>query len=143
MTTVEYLLRPKMLRAEISRKLIRVESLRRYAARLTAPVREVEVQSTPDPARMQAFLSEAADEEKAIAALRKDLKQAITDTAIYLSFLPDTQMLRIMELRYLEFLDWEEIAREVGYFHTSLYRIHRRALDLLPPPPATPGEGMP
>jgi DNA-directed RNA polymerase specialized sigma subunit len=52
-------------------------------------------------------------------------------------------MLRIMELRYLEFLDWEEIAREVGYFHTSVYRIHRRALDLLPPPPATPGEGMP
>ena len=135
MTAVEYLLRPKMLRQEIVRKTARVESLRCFAARLTAPVRDVRVRSTPDPARMQAFLSEAADEEKAIAGLQKELEQAMDEIAIYLSFLPDKQMLRIMELRYLECLEWEEIARKAGYFHTSVYRIHKRALDLLPPPP--------
>ena len=51
MTTIEYLHQPGMIRQEIARKIVRIENLRRYAARLTAPVREVEVQSTPDPAR--------------------------------------------------------------------------------------------
>ncbi len=140
MTTIEYLHQPGMIRQEIARKIVRIENLRRYAARLTAPVREVEVQSTPDPARMQAFLSEVADTEKEIDDLRKILEKTLDEIALYLSFLSDPLMHRVMELRYLNCLDWNQIAWQVGYYPTSVYRVHRRALKLLPPPPGAPDE---
>ena len=96
MTTIEYLHQPGMIRQEIARKIVRIENLRRYAARLTAPVREVEVQSTPDPARMQAFLSEVADTEKEIDDLRKILEKALDEIAVYTSGrLPSLQTLTV------------------------------------------------
>ena len=142
MTVIEYLSRPEMIRREIARKTMRVETLRRYAERLTAPMREVRVRSTPDPARMQAFLSEAADEEKAIAGLQLELDRVLDETAFYLSFLPQPQIMQIMEFRYLEGMDWGEIALQTGYYLSSVYRIHRQALNMLPPPPEVPDSNL-
>ena len=138
MTVIEYLSRPQKLRKQIARKLVRVESLRWFASRLTPTVREVEVKSTPDPARMQAFLSEAADEEQAVLRMRKELDRVLDETALYISYIPDSRIVRVMELRYLEGLDWQEIALEMDYFISSVYRVHRKALAMLPPPPEVP-----
>ena len=117
---------------------MRVESLRWFAARLTPTVREVEVKSTPDPARMQAFLSEAADEEQAVLRMRKELDRVLDETALYISYIPDSRIVRVMELRYLEGLDWQEIALEMDSLISSVYRVHRKALAMLPPPPEVP-----
>ena len=78
MTVIEYLRRPEAIRQEIARKTVRVRVLRRHAQRITSAMRDVRVKSTPDPARMQAFLSEAADEEKAIAGLQQELARSWT-----------------------------------------------------------------
>ena len=143
MTVIEYLRRPEAIRQEIARKTVRVRVLRRHAQRITAAMRDVRVKSTPDPARMQAFLSEAADEEKAIAGLQQELAQVLDETAIYLSFLPQEQMEQILELRYLAGMEWKEIARLTGYFLSSVYRLHTQALRLLPPPPEVPDGDQP
>ena len=138
MTVTEYLQRPDKIRKEIARKRTRIEALRRFAARLTEPLQEVRVSSSPDPARMQAFLSEAADEEEDIARLQQELERVLDETAIYLSFLPDEQMVRVLGLRYMEGLTWMEIALRLDYHISAVYKIHRRALVLLPPPPEVP-----
>lgn len=134
MTTQEYLLRPEVLQREIDRKQFRIAALRRYAERLSAPLQEVRVQATPDPARIQVFLAEAADEEQAVLRLQEEKLRALADVALYLSVLPDPY-LPVMESRYLEGRRWKETARRLDYSLTSVFRLQQQALEMLPPPP--------
>lgn len=140
MTVREYLERPETLRLEISRKRTRIETLRRLATRFSAGFTDVRVRSSPDPARMQAFLAEAADEESEIALLGEKQKQAVADAALLISRLPDKTMARIMELRYLDKCSWEEIVEQMDCSAASVFRLHRQALDILSPPPEIPDE---
>ena len=134
MTVQDYLLRPELIRQEIRRKQERIESLHRYTTRLSAVLRDVRVKSTPDPAYVQAILAEIADEEQAILRLQEDLTRALADVALYISRLP-AACVTLLEVRYLDGLTWPQVMDRLGYSRTSVYRIHRQALDLLPPPP--------
>ena len=128
MTAPDVLLRPRAIRREIERKQMRIETLRRFAEHLTSPLREVRVKSTPDPTRMQALLAEAADEEKHLPLLEAELEQALTAAAITISTLPDERLVRLMELRYMEGCSWEDVAAEMGYSQSQMFKLHRAAL---------------
>lgn len=141
MTAREYLDRPETIRLEILRKQNRIETLRRLAGRVTAQLSGVRVKSSPDPARMQAFLAEAADEEREILRLEEARKQALVDSALLISRLPDEKMARILELRYLDRLGWEDITEEMGCCASRVYRLHQLALEILTPPPEIPEAG--
>ena len=138
MTSREYLERPETLRLEIRRKQLRVETLRRLSTRFSARLGDARVLVSPDPSRMQAFLAEAVDEEREIRRLEEARNQAVADTALLISGLPDEQMVRIMELRYLDRYTWEEITDRRGCCASRIYRLHRQALELLTPPPDVP-----
>ena len=131
MIAPDVLLKPRELRREIERKQIRIETLRRFAEHLTSPLKEITVKSTPDPTRMQALLAEAADEEKQLPLLETELDRALTDAAITVSTLPDTRLVRLMELRYLECRSWEDVAAALGYSQSQMFKLHRHALALL------------
>ena len=131
MTAREYLSRPFLLQQEIDRKAQRITFLRRQSTRLSAAPKQDRVQSTPDPARMQAFLAEAADEEREILRLEEERKQALVDSALVISLLPGQTQVAVMELRYLERRDWDEIARQLSLCESSVYRQHRSALIFL------------
>ena len=139
MTAKEYLQRPKQIVQEIRRKQGRIETLKRLATRLGPEMSGIRVQTTPDPARIQGFLAEAADEELEIRRLEEAREQALADSALLISRLPDEKMARILELRYLDSLPWEEITDRTGFGASTVYRLHRLALDILDPPP-DPGE---
>ena len=40
-----------------------------------------------------------------------------------------TELQTILELRYLSYMRWEEIAIELGYGIDNVFRLHRNALD--------------
>ena len=128
MTAREYLRRPFLLQKEIERKMRRISFLRRQANRLAAALKQDRVQSTPDPTRMQAFLSEAADEEREILRLEDARKQALIDTALVISLLPEEEQTRLMELRYMDGRGWEETISMLAVSESTAYRMHRRAL---------------
>ena len=65
--------------------------------------------------------------------------RALADAALLISALPDDRMARIMELRYLDRCRWEEIADRLDCSGSAVFRLHRRALELLPAPPGNPG----
>ena len=140
MTAREYLSRPEALRREIARKQVRIDTLRRLSARLTAPPREITVRSSPDPSRMQELLAEVVDGEREILLLEEKRRELLADTALYISLLPDEKLIRLMEMRYLDSMSWEEITLCLGYSPSSVFRIHQQALSLLPPPPEAPEE---
>ena len=140
MTAREYLDRPETLRKEIRRKQMRIKTLRRLATRFSAGLTKDRVKTTPDPARMQAFLSEAADEERQIRILEDKRLQALADTALLISRLPEEKLVRMMEMRYLDRFGWDEITVRLGCASATVFRLHQLALDLLTPPPETEDE---
>ena len=135
MTAKEYLQRPKQIVQEIRRKQGRIETLKRLATRLGPELSDIRVQTTPDPARIQGFLAEAADEEREIARLEGKLQEALCDSARLIARLPNEEMARILERRYLDEWTWEEIIEEMDISRTQVYERHRIALDILTPAP--------
>ena len=135
MTAKEYLQRPKQIVQEIRRKQGRIETLKRLATRLGPEMSDIRVQTTPDPARIQGFLAEAADEEREIALLEGKLQEALCDSARLIARLPNEEMARILERRYLDEWTWEEIIEEMDISRTQVYERHRIALDILTPAP--------
>ena len=135
MTAKEYLQRPKQIVQEIRRKQGRIETLKRLATRLGPEMSDIRVQTTPDPARIQGFLAEAADEEREIARLEGELQEAMCDSARLIARLPNEEMARILERRYLDEWTWEEIIEEMDISRTQVYERHRIALDILTPAP--------
>ena len=110
---------------------MRIEMLQKYSVRLSSGLNQVRVKSSPDPTRMQALLAEAADEEKEVTRLEAELSQASSEAAILISRLPDMEMIRLLELRYLECQGWPETAMSLNRSLNGAYKLHRRALDLL------------
>ena len=131
MTSREFLEKPKKLLWEIGRKQVRVETLRRYAACVTVPLREISVRSSPDPTRMQMFLAEAVDEEAEIRRLECELQQAREDLLLAISLLPEENLARVLELHYLSGYSWADIADLMGCSVSAAYKYHRKALALL------------
>ena len=131
MKVPEVIRRPKDLRKEMERKQTRIDTLRRFAQQLTAPLQEVKVKSSPDPARFQALLAEAADEEQELKKLEEERMQAVTEAVLAFSALPDERMIRIMELRYLEERSWEEIAEEMWISESRMFKLHKAAVAAL------------
>ena len=140
MTAKEYLQRPKQIVQEIRRKQGRIETLKRLATRLGPEMSDIRVQTTPDPARIQGFLAEAADEEREITRLEGKLQEAMCDSARLIARLPNEEMARILERRYLDEWTWEEIIEEMDISRTQVYERHRIALDILTPAPETDDE---
>ena len=135
MTAKEYLERPEAIAREIRRKQARTETLKRLATRLGPEMSDIRVQTTPDPARIQGFLAEAADEEREIARLEGKLQEVMCDSARLIARLPNEEMARILERRYLDEWTWEEIIEEMDISRTQVYERHRIALDILTPAP--------
>ena len=139
MTAREYLERPETIRREIGRKRMRIGTLRRLATRFSAEPSAVRVRTSPDPARMQDFLAEAADEEREILLLEEQRRRAFADAALLISRLPEEKMVRILEMRYLDLLPWEEITDRMDISPSRVFRLHQLALDILSPAP-DPGD---
>ena len=138
MTVREYLRRPDKLRREILRRKARAAALRDLASSFSIALEQVSVSSSPDVTRMQELLADAVDEDTEIRRLVGEMKQVLAETVLYISSLPDEQLIRVMRLRYLEDLEWPEIALRMGYCASRTYALHHRALRLLPPPPENP-----
>ena len=131
MTAPDVLLRPQEIQREIENAQLRIETLRRFAEQLTSPLRKLRVKSTPDPTRMQELLAEAADEEKQIPLLEEERMNALSAAVLAISTLPDTRLVRLLELRYLEGCSWEETAAILGYSASQTFKLHRAALQYL------------
>ena len=59
-------------------------------------------------------------------------------SALLISRLPDDRMIRILEMRYLGNLAWEEILNRLDDGASTVYRLHQQALELLSPPEDPP-----
>lgn len=128
MTAKEYLAQAYRIDQRINSKLEQIVSLRALATKATSTLSDTPTGGTRNVYSMEGIIVKMIDLEddinKDIGALI-NLKREIMD-AIKKINNPEQQTL--LELRYLCFKTWEQIAVEMGYSIQNAYKVHDRAI---------------
>ena len=131
MTAKEYLSQAFNLKRSIENKMKRAEILRKLAERA-----RVEISETPkQPSRVKSPMEEAmmklltVEEEirretDELTAVMRSIQKSIND-------IPDSSCRLILEMRYLTFMKWEDIASELGWASNHVFYVHRNALRMI------------
>ena len=129
MNAKEYLSQVMYIDQRINSKLEQVTRLRESVTNCTATLSDMPRPDSPNKQRMEETICKIVDLEREInedidrlVDLKAEARRAINAVSD-----PDQQL--ILELRYLCFKSWEQIAVDMGYELRWLYRLHHRALD--------------
>ena len=128
MTVKEYLSQAHRLDQRVTNKLMLIESLRSMTQKVTSSHKENVVNYTQDVTSLEntiiRLMEAEAELNKQIDAL-VDLKREIL---LNISALENIDLELVLMKRYLHFLSWEEIAREMGFSVRWVHSLHTRAL---------------
>jgi DNA-directed RNA polymerase specialized sigma subunit len=128
-TAKEYLAQAYRIDQRINSKLEQVASLRELATKATSTLSDMPHNPTWNTRSMENIICKMVDLENEINTdidNLVDLKGGIM-TAIKRIENPESQML--LELRYLCFKSWEQIAVDMGYNSKYIFRLHDKALE--------------
>lgn len=112
-------------------KLIQLSLLRSNALNISSNINEVSVQTSHDNAKMEKTMLKIIQQEREIddeIDRLIDLKAEIREV---IGRVPNIECRLLLELRYLCFRSWEEIAMEMEYSIDNVFRIHRKALGMI------------
>ena len=127
MTTKEYLSRYRWQNDRINAKLEQVAELRRKAQTVCSGSSEGTHSSTPYD-RIGEITARIVDLEREI---NEDIDRSIDVQRGILSAIstvPDERLRHLLELRYINCLTLEEIARRMDYSYKQICRLHGKAL---------------
>ena len=131
MTTKEYLSRAFEIDRRLQIKYRRLKVMQdrasgSYYRNESVTVNQLYLQSRMEEYALKAIeLQEQIEEDKALLlTVRSEIKQAIRSTGneLYIS---------ILDMRYLQYMSWEEICSQTGFCRSYAYRIHGNALEMI------------
>ena len=129
MTAKEYLSQARLLDLQINAKITQVEQLNLLARKCTATISNMPKNLDRGVSRLEDTVCRIVDLQEEINRdidRLVDLKCEITKCV---KAVPDMEYRVILEKRYLCFMSWNEIARDMQYTIRHLYRLHDRALE--------------
>ena len=128
MKAKEYLSQAYRLDQRIDAKIEQVMSLRNLAAKATSSLSDAMPSGTRNIHRMEDIIMRIFDLENeinadidALVALKREIVSTIKSV-------PNLEYQILLELRYLCFKPWEQIAVEMGYGIDNVFRLHQKAL---------------
>ena len=128
MTAKEYLNQAKTLDQRINVKLDRVSRLRAMTQKITASLGGEQVSRTRNVTSLEDAIIRLMEEEESLNAAIDRLVDLKREVSGVLKQIDDTDCQLLLELRYLCYRSWEEIA-EVMHMHIrTVYKVHGRAL---------------
>ena len=131
MTAKEYLNQARLLDQQINAKLDRINRLRALAERVTTTMGGEVVSHTRNVTSQQDQINCLIDEENILQSEIRQLMALKKEVSEVLNLIDDPDCRLLLELRYLCFREWDEIA-DVMHFHArTVYKIHGRALQKL------------
>lgn len=136
MTAKEYLDQAYRLDQRINSKLEQVLSLRELTTKATATMSDMPGGGSRNVYRMQEIIGKIVDLENEINAdidALVDLKREMVAT---IKAVTDPECQTLLELRFLCFKTWEQIAVEMNYSIQHIYRLRDKALKIITPPTA-------
>ena len=128
MTAKEYLSQAFRLDQRINSKLEQVSRLRNMAVKATGSFQAERISGTRQHSPMESSLVKVIDLEYEInddIDRLVDLKREIIEVV---NSVQPAECQLVLEMRYLSFMTWEEIADRMNYSYRQIHRIHGQAL---------------
>ena len=131
MNVKEYLNQAYSLHQEIQHKKAHLATLRELETDTSSNLSDMPKAALPDPQRIEGVLAKVVDLEREIAEDEKQIVASKAAVADLIAQVPDTQQLKILAARYIEFLDWSEIASKMAIGKSWVRKRHKQAVELL------------
>ena len=134
MTAKEYLGQAYRLDQRINSKLDQVMSLRTLATKATSTLSDTPPSGTRNVHRMEDIIVKIIEMENEINRDIDNLVDLKREMVSVIKAVTDPEYQTILELRYLCFKSWEQIAVDMNYSIQHIYRLRDRALNEITPP---------
>lgn len=128
MTAKEYLSQAYRLDQRINSKLEQLSSLNDLATKATATMTGMPRNPSPSPSHTADVVCKIIDLQNKINADIDRLVDLKGDMVKLIKAVDNTEQQTILELRYLCFKTWEQIAVDMGYSIHHLYKVHNRGI---------------
>ena len=128
MTTKEFLNQAYRIDQRINSKLEQIISLHALATKAMSTLSDMPIGGTESQSRMADIIAKIVDLETEI---NKDIEKLVEIKKNIVSTIKKVQnpeLQTLLELRYLCFRTWEQIALEMGYSVQHIFRMHDKAL---------------
>ena len=125
----KYLSQAFGLNQRIESKLGQIEDLHDLATKATVTYSDMPKSPNRDVSRMEDAIIKIIDLENEINQDMMKLVELKKDIIRRIKAVESAALQTILELRYLSYMRWEEIAIELGYGIDNVFRLHRNALD--------------
>ena len=129
MNAKEYLSQAYRIDQRINSKLEQVMSLRALLGKATGALTGAPKAATPNPHSMEDTICKMVDMEHEINADIDTLVDLKTEIMTCIKRVENPEYQTLLELRYLCFKPWEEIADQLGYTQRHMLRMHDLALE--------------
>ena len=134
MTAKEYLGQAYRLDQRINSKLEQVLSLRDLTTKATATMSDMPGGGSRNVYRMQDIIGKIIDLENEINADIDQLVDLKRDIVAIIKAVENPEYQTLLELRYLCFKTWEQIAVQMNYSTKYVFDLHRAALKMIEVP---------
>ena len=129
MDAKEYLGQAYRIDKRINSKLEQIVSLRELATKATSTLNDTPVSGARNLQSMECIIAKMIDLE---AEINQDIDMLVDlkrDLVVLIKKVQNPEYQTLLELRYLCFKTWEQIAVEMGYDLRYLHKLHGRALE--------------
>ena len=131
MTTKEFLNQAYRIDQRINSKLEQIISLHELATKATSTLSYVPVSGTKSQSRMEDVITKIVDLETEINKDIEKLVEIKKNIVSTIKKIQNPELQTLLELRYICFRTWEQIALEMGYSIQNAYKLHDKAIKIL------------
>lgn len=131
MTAKEYLQQALRLDERINSKISQLESLRELATKCTSTITGMPRNPSPSQSPMADAVCKIIDLQDEINRDIDHLVDLKRELVGVIHNVEDVECRLLLELRYLCFKSWEDIAVQMGYTTRNIHYLHKQALRLV------------
>ena len=128
MTAKDYLTQAYRIDQRINSKLEQVASLRELTTKATSTFSDVPPSGTRNVHRMEDVICKIVDLEEEINVEIDRLVDLKRDIMQVVKTVDDPELQTLLELRYLCFKDWQDIAYSMHCTESNVFKVHSKAL---------------
>lgn len=128
MRAKDFLSRAYLLDVRIKAKEEQLQAAHEMARKATSAMDALRVSGTTSKSKLEDNVVKALSLEEAIEESRSELIETKAEIMETISRVPDVTHRTLLELRYLNFMRWDKIEREMNYSHSGIMILHRKSL---------------
>ena len=131
MNAKEYLRQAWNIDQRIKDKMEQLKRLKEMSTNVTSVISDMPRRATPNPQKMEDAVLRLAEMESEIDADISSLVNLKIEIMQTIWQVEDANCRTLLEMRYINFKSWEEIAAAMGITVRWLHRLHAKALRLV------------